>query len=336
MYYFDTMANTSPRSPFDDLDADIIFRSSDEVDFRLYRVVIAKASPVFLDMLAMPNGEDGAVVPPVIPLSEDAQTLEHLLRLCYPVEPPNVADLDELIPTLRAADKYHMPHVFSALKKDLESFMQNEPLRVFAIAYIYKFGDLARTTARHILHIGPDFACPPVLPPELDVLPASALSHLLRYRQECVQVALSVTEDAAWKLGRPVTSIRPAMMYDEVTESDGARAAAESAARLDWAWLTCRQKCEVAHLRPGKKEGRWVPKWFVDYIALVRRNLEVRPEGRSVLADHPRIESIAVQGSKCTYCARAYQDLWEFSYVFAKAIDEAVSQVSLAALSSDR
>ena len=47
MYYFDTMANTSPRSPFDDLDADIIFRSSDEVDFRLYRVVIAKATPYF-------------------------------------------------------------------------------------------------------------------------------------------------------------------------------------------------------------------------------------------------------------------------------------------------
>ena len=49
------VTNTVPRAPFDDDDADIIFRSSDADDFRLYRVILAKASPVFRTMLQLPQ-----------------------------------------------------------------------------------------------------------------------------------------------------------------------------------------------------------------------------------------------------------------------------------------
>ncbi|KAI0272559.1 hypothetical protein BC834DRAFT_857294 [Gloeopeniophorella convolvens] len=36
--------------PFDDADADIILRSTDNVDFRVYSVILSKASAVFRDL----------------------------------------------------------------------------------------------------------------------------------------------------------------------------------------------------------------------------------------------------------------------------------------------
>ncbi|KAI0305826.1 hypothetical protein B0F90DRAFT_1609499, partial [Multifurca ochricompacta] len=41
--------------PFDDADADIILRSADNFDFRVYRVILSKASPVFRDMFTFPH-----------------------------------------------------------------------------------------------------------------------------------------------------------------------------------------------------------------------------------------------------------------------------------------
>ena len=87
--------NSSTRPPFDDADADVIFRSSDGVEFRLYKNAIAKASPVFRDMFTLPDGPALTTEPQVVPLTEDADTLERLFRLCYPVERPRFASLEE-------------------------------------------------------------------------------------------------------------------------------------------------------------------------------------------------------------------------------------------------
>ena len=53
------MAESCPsRAPFDDENADIIFRSSDGVDFRVYKVIVSKLSPMLRDMLAVPPPPD--------------------------------------------------------------------------------------------------------------------------------------------------------------------------------------------------------------------------------------------------------------------------------------
>jgi len=67
--------------------ADIILRSGGPkvVEFRAHRVILSIASPVFETMFSLPQpGAEKSL--PVCDLSEDANTLEVLLRLIYPVE----------------------------------------------------------------------------------------------------------------------------------------------------------------------------------------------------------------------------------------------------------
>ena len=67
--------------------ADIILRSGGPkaVEFRAHRAILSIASPVFETMLSLPQPGIEKLIP-VCDLSEDAKTLEVLLRLIYPVE----------------------------------------------------------------------------------------------------------------------------------------------------------------------------------------------------------------------------------------------------------
>ena len=76
--------DTTPGFPFDNPDADIILRSSDNVDFRMYKLDLRRCSPFFAAMFTLPQplssaeqSEDGI---PVIPMSESAVLLRILLR----------------------------------------------------------------------------------------------------------------------------------------------------------------------------------------------------------------------------------------------------------------
>ena len=101
-----------PRAPFDDKDADIIFRSSDHVDFHLYKVVVAAASPVLRDMITLPTE---TTAPQVVELTETARTLEHVFRFCGPVAFPDITTVDDIRAVLEAARKYDMAVVVANL-----------------------------------------------------------------------------------------------------------------------------------------------------------------------------------------------------------------------------
>ena len=67
-------------APFDHSLADVILRSSDKIDFRVFKLFLSLASPVFETMFSLPQPTEG-VNPdegttdklPVMPLSEDAK-----------------------------------------------------------------------------------------------------------------------------------------------------------------------------------------------------------------------------------------------------------------------
>ena len=67
-------------------DANIIIRSSDDVDFRLHKSVLALVSPFFEDLLSLPQPFDGETVDglPVVQLSEDSELLNSLVSILYP------------------------------------------------------------------------------------------------------------------------------------------------------------------------------------------------------------------------------------------------------------
>ena len=142
--------------------ADIILQSSDGVLFHNFKWILAEASPVFRDMLGPP-----ATTPISTPLnfpeplerivlSEPASTLDPLLRLMYPVAPqPEFTCLSTLKVVLAAALRYEVALASNALRQALVSpnFLENETLRVYAIACQFGLDDEAKTISRATLAI---------------------------------------------------------------------------------------------------------------------------------------------------------------------------------------
>ncbi|KAH9012771.1 hypothetical protein EDB84DRAFT_1278514, partial [Lactarius hengduanensis] len=84
----------------------IIVRSSDKVNFRVRKSVLAMSSPFFKDLFSLPQPPDDELVDglPVIQLSEDADLLNSLISLLYPI-PPIIPDSYEKVFSLLAAVK---------------------------------------------------------------------------------------------------------------------------------------------------------------------------------------------------------------------------------------
>lgn len=96
--------SVSLRPPFDYADADIISRACDGINFHLYKNIVAKASTVFGDMFSLPTDPDAQPeIPQTVPLTEDADTLERLFRLCLPVVPSQFHPVHRngLVPRIR-------------------------------------------------------------------------------------------------------------------------------------------------------------------------------------------------------------------------------------------
>ena len=82
-------STTSPPDTFDVPDANLIIRSSDLVNFRVHKPVLAMASPVFTDLFSLPQPSDDEAVDglPVVQLSEDSDLLKTLVSMLYPLHP---------------------------------------------------------------------------------------------------------------------------------------------------------------------------------------------------------------------------------------------------------
>ena len=78
-----------PPEPLDMSDANLIIRSSDLVNFRIHKSVLAMTSPFFRDLLSLPQPYDCEMIDgiPVLQLSEDAELLHSLVSMLYPVDP---------------------------------------------------------------------------------------------------------------------------------------------------------------------------------------------------------------------------------------------------------
>jgi hypothetical protein len=77
----------SPLEPFVVPNADLIIRSSDLVDFRVHKPVLAMASPIFEDLLSLPQPSDSETIGglSMVQLSEGSELLNSLISMLYPV-----------------------------------------------------------------------------------------------------------------------------------------------------------------------------------------------------------------------------------------------------------
>jgi hypothetical protein len=75
--------------PFVIPDANFIIRSSDNVNFRVHKPVLAMASPFFKDLLSLPQPSNCEIVDglSVVRISESSELLNCLVSILYPVHP---------------------------------------------------------------------------------------------------------------------------------------------------------------------------------------------------------------------------------------------------------
>lgn len=118
--------------PFDIEDADVVFTTSDGVEFRVYKAILAVASPFFRDMFSLKQPTVGASEP--ITVAEDSKIFDALLRLCYPVDDPALTDLSQLELILEAAMKYQLSQAEKLCRASLVTLIPGNSLRVLAIA----------------------------------------------------------------------------------------------------------------------------------------------------------------------------------------------------------
>src|ERR1700684_4311687 len=115
---------------------DVILRSSDNLQFPTYSLLLSLSSPVFRTMFTLPQPvESSPQEVPIINVSEDGVILARLLAFCDPGKAPLLHDLLDIQATLAVATKYEMTGIAQRLEGLLETSdaVKEEPVRVFAI-----------------------------------------------------------------------------------------------------------------------------------------------------------------------------------------------------------
>lgn len=177
----------------------MILRSSDNIDFRVHKVVMSDASSVFEAMFALPQGP--AAEPPeaeptltlaVVPLPESSSMLELVLGVLYPGKGPSLDSPHRIGDVLAVADKYAMDGVMQQMRFLLQTsrFLDDRcycPLSILAVyglARRYNFESLAADAARASLK-------KPLPEYTLTGLNAMTVAHyydLVSYRDKCVKL----------------------------------------------------------------------------------------------------------------------------------------------------
>ncbi len=187
----DTLVNRNDNMFEPSNDADAIFRSSDSVDFFVFKTLVSLVSPT-IDR-KKPTKVGGGL--PIFDFDEDSEILRLLLLLIYPhgLSERQIDKLDTYYKLGKAAQKYRMTVIEDKLKQQLlaSSFLTDDPLRVFAITITLGWGEVVKAAALSTLN-SPLEDIPYV--DELKQITGADLYWLVQYRFQCVDAACEIVE----------------------------------------------------------------------------------------------------------------------------------------------
>ncbi|KLO14555.1 hypothetical protein SCHPADRAFT_309748 [Schizopora paradoxa] len=174
---------------FQTAQGDVTLRSVDNVDFRVYKCILAEASPFFKDLFTLPQPPSQEMDTPVIDVSEDAEVLNVMLGLIYPGTDPKLETLDSISQALAVAMKYEAVRAIETLRRLLVSppLLEAEPLRIYAIACRFDLEEEARIASRHTLRLN---ILDSDLSDDLKYITAYSYHRLLNLHRRRAQAAL--------------------------------------------------------------------------------------------------------------------------------------------------
>jgi hypothetical protein len=296
---------TDAKAPFDNPDAELIIRSSDNVDFRVFKSFLSVASSVFKDMFALPQGPVGVTDQemrdglPVIQITEESRIVETLLRFCFPnilTSVPVLKTVDEMLPMLEVSIKYGIGILENRMRETLFSppVVKEGAMKLFVIAFQHGWEKETRVAARYTLY-QPVWERLYVV--ELESITGGDLHRLQQYRLSCRTAAIQVATTFDWI---PYSVPR---------------------------WLEClscgeTMKHGFSEFKPGG--------WWVRYVEAAANELAKRPLGGTVL-EPELVKGALQQANSCQSCCQKKEidvRFKEFCRMFAAEIERVVSKVS--------
>jgi len=321
---FSDFANIEFHPEYNDPDADIIVRSSDGVIYRLYKVILAKASPIMKDTFTLPlpnHSARGKGSPidglPVMNITEDSKTLDKLLLFIYPsARSPKLRTLEDVVAMMEASRKYEMAMVAEYAQSALSAFAETEPLRVFCVAYSFQLKE--ETTRAAKLCLGIRMWPPPPMPAEIGLLPSTLLYRLFVYYDQCRKIAVETVQN----------------LKSHGDDLGHGREVEDIGVFYSWVWIRCASCPRSGQMMTTKKRWRpgetyQYPHWWEIYIDGVARALETAPYGDTA----KRLDAFALAfraASACPTCGPGvHTELIEFNGLLAQRIDKLVRRVTL-------
>ncbi|KIM65430.1 hypothetical protein SCLCIDRAFT_469025 [Scleroderma citrinum Foug A] len=193
-------------SPFDHPQADVILRSSDDIYFRVFKLFLSLASPVFETMFGLPQPSEGANQDeetkdglPVVSVSEGSKTLDALLRFCYPstlAEDPPLDGFMFATEILEAAKKYSLDGIERIVCKALfiPKILEVDSLPCFAVARRADLHEQCVLAAKYSLR-------EPLIPAwfeGMQFISSADLLALLTYHKNCADAVLTLQSNLVW------------------------------------------------------------------------------------------------------------------------------------------
>ena len=309
-------------APFDHPKADVILRSSNNVDFRVFKLFLSLASPVFealfdIPQPTKPSGDqevrDGLAV---IPISEDSKTLDILLRFCYPctlAEDPSLEVLKDVMDVLDAATKYSLDAIEKKARQAISNpkILEAEPLRCFVIAHRGHLREETLLAARYTL-------TQPLIPSwfqEIELISATDLLALLTYHKKCGVAVYALRLDLSW--------IKTHYMNSQACFWLSCQTQNCNYCRRNW-------NCGCAKVAGTSKYGLFEiqpPQWWADFMEETFTALQDRPCGSTVkTCAEKTVQSVKAQN--CQACPpRVTEGMRDFVDLFVRKIEETISQV---------
>ncbi|KDQ61494.1 hypothetical protein JAAARDRAFT_150224 [Jaapia argillacea MUCL 33604] len=302
-------------TPFNDVGADVILRTSDNIDFRTFKSILSLASPFFRSMFNLPQpnigGHDGAMVGgltgeikdglPVITLTEPSEVIELMLTFCYPVRNPVLDTLEETVQLWETARKYDMEELIQWVGERLvdQRFLEEEPARAYVMACRHKVVPLAKAAARWTLQY-------PITKlfehfDDLQGITADEYLPLLRYHRRC-------SDDVSLLASRP---------------------GSKWTIRTNYVFFS--RLCTTCPKYSGSvfvsRKSRLVPQWWMDYMESTGEALAIMP--CSSVCKGVTLRKALEIARDCQHCSQSVMDMKLFSDELKEEIDRVVSKVEL-------
>ncbi|KAK0209195.1 hypothetical protein DFS33DRAFT_1272237 [Desarmillaria ectypa] len=174
--------------PFHDTSnfADLVIRTTDNVDFFVLKALLSLNSPssFFRHALQASHHTEERDGFPVLEVNEDSSTFRTILFFCYPYKVPEIENFEQFMKVGMALEKYCIDNASERFFEVVlaSSVIKEQPVRVFSMAVAHGWKDLAKTAARNTLAVS--------LEPEVEfeeLKHINALQHLrLRaYHRNC-------------------------------------------------------------------------------------------------------------------------------------------------------